>query len=132
MSWMSGLGWKDGLSGVQLSKVEELERSVTKANNNAGQKQQMIDGLNQTLDKLKRKVSVVERNILLDCHFPPNRWAGYLNSDQASSRPIVIGHRRPQHCTLHCHQNWHSRPTVEARRGMQELLSSPTNCLPSF
>ena len=76
MSWMSGLGWKDGLSGVQLSKVEELERSVTKANNNAGQKQQMIDGLNQTLDKLKRKVSVVERNILLDCHFPLDRTGG--------------------------------------------------------
>ena len=28
MSWMGGLGWKEGLSGVQMQKVEELEKSL--------------------------------------------------------------------------------------------------------
>lgn len=57
MSWMSGLGWKEGLSGTQLKKVEELEKNLTKANNNVSQKQVLIDGLNQSVEKLKRKVS---------------------------------------------------------------------------
>ena len=52
------VGWKEGLSGVQLQKVEELEKNLTKANNNVQQKQLMIDGLNQSLDKLKRKVNI--------------------------------------------------------------------------
>ena len=58
MSWMGSLGWKEGLSGTQLQKVEELEKNLTKANNNANQKQMLIDGLNQSLDKLKRKVNI--------------------------------------------------------------------------
>ena len=57
MSWMGSLGWKEGLSSIQLQKVEELEKNLSKANNNANQKQMLIDGLNQSLDKLKRKVS---------------------------------------------------------------------------
>ena len=56
MSWMGSLGWKEGLSSIQLQKVEELEKNLSKANNNANQKQILIDGLNQSLDKLKRKV----------------------------------------------------------------------------
>ena len=56
MSWMSGLGWKEGLSGIQLKKVEELEKNLSKANNNVNQKQVLIDGLNQSMEKLKRKV----------------------------------------------------------------------------
>ena len=51
------VGWKEGLTGVQIQKVEELEKNLTKANNNVQQKQLMIDGLNQSLDKLKRKVN---------------------------------------------------------------------------
>ena len=58
MSWMGSLGWREGLSGTQLQKVEELEKNLTKANNNANQKQMLIDGLNQSLDKLKRKVNI--------------------------------------------------------------------------
>ena len=37
--------------------MEELEKNLTKANNNAHQKQLLIDGLNQSVDKLKRKVA---------------------------------------------------------------------------
>jgi len=55
MSWMTGLGWKDGLTGIQIQKVEELEKNLTKATNNVNQKQMLIDGMNQSLDKLKRK-----------------------------------------------------------------------------
>ena len=55
---MSGLGWKEGLSGIQLKKVEELEKNLTKANNNVNQKQVLIDGLNQSMEKLKRKVGI--------------------------------------------------------------------------
>ena len=36
--------------------MEELEKNLTKANNNVHQKQLLIDGLNQSVDKLKRKV----------------------------------------------------------------------------
>ena len=68
MSWMSGLGWKEGLSGTQLQKVEELERSLTKATQNTAQKQMLIDGLNQSMDKLKRKVQIHrDINIQNDC-----------------------------------------------------------------
>ena len=38
---------------IKENKVEELEKNLTKARN---QKQMLIDGLNQSLDKLKRKV----------------------------------------------------------------------------
>ena len=58
MSWMSGLGWKEGLSGIQLQRVEELERNLNKQVNNVSQKQMLIDGLNQSIEKLKRKVSI--------------------------------------------------------------------------
>ena len=57
MSWMSGLGWKEGLSAIQLQRVEELERNLNKQVNNVSQKQMLIDGLNQSMEKLKRKVS---------------------------------------------------------------------------
>ena len=56
MSWMSGLGWKEGLSGIQLQRVEELEKNLNKQINNVSQKQMLIDGLNQSVEKLKRKV----------------------------------------------------------------------------
>lgn len=46
------------LKGIQLQKVEEMEKNLTKASNNVNQKQIMIDGLNQSLDKLKRKVNI--------------------------------------------------------------------------
>ena len=55
MSW-SGLGWKEGISIIQLQKVEELERSLNKAISNVSQKQMLIDGLNQFMEKLKQKV----------------------------------------------------------------------------
>ena len=55
MSW-SGLGWKKGISIIQLQKVEELERSLNKATSNISQKQMLIDGLNQFMEKLKQKV----------------------------------------------------------------------------
>ena len=55
MSW-SGLGWKKGISIIQLQKVEELERSLNKATSNVSQKQMLIDGLNQFMEKLKQKV----------------------------------------------------------------------------
>ena len=55
MSW-SGLGWKEGISIIQLQKVEELERSLNKATNNVSQKQMLIDGLDQFMEKLKQKV----------------------------------------------------------------------------
>ncbi len=58
MSWMSGQGWKDGLTGVQMAKVEEMERNLQKANNNITQKQLQLDVLQQSLDKLRRKVGV--------------------------------------------------------------------------
>ena len=35
-----------------------MEKNLTKASNNVNQKQIMIDGLNQSLDKLKRKVNI--------------------------------------------------------------------------
>ena len=44
-------------------QVEELEKNLTKANNNVNQKQMLIDGLNQTLDKLKRKVRIVSLSV---------------------------------------------------------------------
>ena len=51
MSWMSGLGWKEGLSGIQLKKVEELEKV----------KQEMVDkGKDEKMPKIKKK----QRNIL--------------------------------------------------------------------
>ena len=80
MSWMGGLGWKEGLSGVQMQKVEfsmntitqklsqndnfspqveELEKSLSRAVGASQQKQQQLDSLNQGLEKIKRKVSKV-------------------------------------------------------------------------
>ena len=118
MSWMGGLGWKEGLSGVQMQKVtkssmiflikiirvwwstispqmrtwkefmsntifsyqavqskispspppsrqflifllfqvEELEKSLSRAQGASQQKQQQLDSLNQGIEKLKRKV----------------------------------------------------------------------------
>ena len=63
MSWMSGLGWKEGLSGIQLQRVEELEKNLNKQITNVGQKQMLIDGLNQSMEKLKRKVRHKQRRI---------------------------------------------------------------------
>lgn len=63
MSWMSGLGWKEGLSGIQLQRVEELERNLNKQINNVSQKQMLIDGLNQSVEKLKRKVRHTQSSI---------------------------------------------------------------------
>ena len=40
-----------------MFQVEELEKNLTKANSNVHQKQLLIDGLNQSVDKLKRKVN---------------------------------------------------------------------------
>ena len=60
---MSGLGWKEGLSGIQLQRVEELEKNLNKQINNVSQKQMLIDGLNQSVEKLKRKVRLKQRSI---------------------------------------------------------------------
>ena len=60
---MSGLGWKEGLSGIQLQRVEELEKNLNKQINNVSQKQMLIDGLNQSVEKLKRKVRLTQRSI---------------------------------------------------------------------
>ena len=69
MSWMSGLGWKEGLSGIQLQRVEELEKNLNKQINNVSQKQMLIDGLNQSVEKLKRKVNrEVSRKCPLNSH----------------------------------------------------------------
>ena len=60
---MSGLGWKEGLTGIQLQRVEELEKNLNKQITNVSQKQMLIDGLNQSMEKLKRKVKHKQRRI---------------------------------------------------------------------
>jgi len=55
MSWMASLGWKDGLSTIQLNKVEDLEKRLSRLDAALTQKQNKIDNLEQTVYKLKEK-----------------------------------------------------------------------------
>ena len=50
--------WKMFEDNFHIFQVEELEKNLSKANNNVHQKQLLIDGLNQSVDKLKRKVRI--------------------------------------------------------------------------
>ena len=56
--------------------MEELEKNLTKANNNVHQKQLLIDGLNQSVDKLKRKVVLGSPNIFIVYII---NWSIYIN-----------------------------------------------------
>ena len=56
--------------------MEELEKNLTKANNNVHQKQLLIDGLNQSVDKLKRKVVLGSPKIFIVYII---NWSIYIN-----------------------------------------------------
>ena len=51
--------WTNGEANQLDCQVEELEKSLDRALGGAQQKQQQLDSLNQGLEKLKRKVSLI-------------------------------------------------------------------------
>ena len=51
--------WTNGEANQLDCQVEELEKSLDRALGGAQQKQQQMDSLNQGLEKLKRKVSLI-------------------------------------------------------------------------
>jgi len=56
MAFLGTDGWKSGLPPLALNKIGELESAQDKLNKERAQKQMRIETLEQTIEKLRKKV----------------------------------------------------------------------------